>query len=238
MTAAVGVRSETFLAWMERWYERLPEVSLEAVIAEAGGPAGVACVSVDLSVGFCYEGPLSSPRVGALVPRVAALFRRAYEAGVREFVFPQDAHAEEAPEFADFPPHCIRGTREAETAPELRELPFWDTVTVIPKNSLSSDISTGLAAWLEARPQLRRFLVVGDCTDFCVYQAAMHLKLRANADHLPYQVIVPERCVDTYDVPVEVAERLGIMPHDGDLMHRIFLYHMALNGIRVVRDIV
>jgi nicotinamidase-related amidase len=237
MAAAVANRSEVFLAWLERWYEGLREMPLEAVIQEAGGPAGVACVSVDMIVGFCSEGPLSSPRVGALAPRVAALFRRAYAAGVRDFVFTQDAHPEDSPEFADFGPHCIRGTREAETVPELRELPFADTIPVIPKRSLSSTIATEFGAWLAARPQIRRFLIVGDCTDLCIYQAAMDLKLRANADQLPYQVIVPERCVDTYDVPVEVAERLGILPHDGDLLHRLFLYHMALNGVRVVRDI-
>jgi nicotinamidase-related amidase len=194
-------------------------------------------MSVDLIVGFCSEGPLSSPRVGALVPRVADLFRRAYAAGVRDLVFTQDAHPEDSPEFADFGPHCIRGTREAETAAELRDLPFADEIAVFPKRSLSSMIATDFGAWLAARPQLRRFVVAGDCTDLCVYQAAMDLKLRANADYLPYQVIVPARCVDTYDVPVEVAERLGILPHDGNLLHRLFLYHMALNGIRVVRDL-
>jgi nicotinamidase-related amidase len=218
--------------------EALPPMPLRQVIEEAGGPEGVACVSVDLLVGFCYEGPLSSPRVGALVPRVAAFLRRAHEAGIRDFVFTQDAHPEDSPEFADFGPHCIRGTREAETVSELRELPFADSIPVIEKRSLSSVIATEFQAWLDARPRVRRFVVVGDCTDLCIYQAAMHLKMRANADNLPYQVIVPERLVDTYDVPVEVAERLGILPHDGDLMHRLFSYHMALNGIRVVRDIV
>jgi nicotinamidase-related amidase len=237
MAAAVANRSAVFLTWLDQWYNGLREMPLEAVIREAGGPAGVACVSVDMVVGFCSEGPLSSPRVGALAPRIAALLRRAYAAGVREFVFTQDAHPEDSPEFAAFGPHCIRGTREAETVPELRELPFADTIPVIPKRSLSSTISTDFGAWLAARPHLRRFLIVGDCTDLCVYQAAMDLKLRANADHLPYQVIVPDRCVDTYDVPVDVAERLGILPHDGDLLHRLFLYHMALNGVSVVRDV-
>jgi hypothetical protein len=27
------------------------------------------------------------------------------------------------------------------------------------------------------------------------------------------------------------------MPHHGDLLHTLFLYHMALNGINVVREI-
>jgi len=237
MATAVANRSAAFLEWLDRWYGELQELSLEAVIREAGGPAAVACVSVDLIAGFCSEGPLSSPRVGALGPRVASLFRRAYAAGVRDLVFTQDAHPPDSPEFADFGPHCIRGTAEAETIPELKELPFADTIRIIPKRSLSSTIATEFGAWLAERPGICRFIVVGDCTDLCIYQAAMDLKLRANADHLPYQVIVPQRCVDTYDVPVGVAERLGILPHDGDLLHRMFLYHMALNGVRVVRDL-
>jgi len=27
---------------------------------------------------------------------------------------------------------------------------------------------------------------------------------------------------------------LGAMPHDGDLLHGVFLYHMAPNGVEVV----
>ena len=111
-------------------------------------------------------------------------------------------------------------------------------VTVIRKRSLSSAESTELPAWLEARPDLKRVVVVGDCTDLCVYQAAMHLRLRANAaGNRAFEVVVPADCVDTYDLPVAAAARLGAMPHDGELMHRLFLYHMALNGVQVVRSL-
>jgi hypothetical protein len=49
---------------------------------------------------------------------------------------------------------------------------------------------------------------------------------------------VPENCVDTYDLPVEAARELGVAPHDGDLLHKVFLYHMALNAVEVVKEIV
>ena len=52
-----------------------------------------------------------------------------------------------------------------------------------------------------------------------------------------FEVVVPADCVDTYDLPVDAAARLGVMPHEGDLMHRLFLYHMALNGVQVVRSL-
>ena len=50
-------------------------------------------------------------------------------------------------------------------------------------------------------------------------------------------IIVPADCVDTYDLPVETAERVGALPHDANLLHPLFLYHMALNGALVVRNI-
>ena len=228
-----------FLEWLDGWYTRLPEASLRReVIEAAGGPGHVALICVDLLIGFCYEGPLASPRVGALVPRITDLFSRAHAAGVRQFVLTQDSHPPDAPEFREFGPHCIAGTREAETVPELLALPFARELTVIRKRSLSSAESTELLAWLEARPDLKRVVVVGDCTDLCVYQAAMHLRLRANAaGNRAFEVVVPADCVETYDLPVAAAARLGAMPHDGELMHRLFLYHMALNGVQVVRSL-
>jgi nicotinamidase-related amidase len=81
-------------------------------------------------------------------------------------------------------------------------------------------------------------IVVGDCTDLCVYQAAMHLRLRANAaGDRGFEVVVPEDCVQTYDLPVETAQRLGALPHDGDLLHGLFLYHLALNGVQEGRSL-
>jgi hypothetical protein len=66
----------------------------------------------------------------------------------------------------------------------------------------------------------------------------MHLRLRANVMELrEARVIVPADCVQTYDMPVETANQLGILPHDGNLLHTVFLYHMALNGIEVVRHL-
>ena len=82
------------------------------------------------------------------------------------------------------------------------------------------------------------YIVVGDCTDLCVYQLAMHLRLRHNARNVPdIDVVVPANAVDTYDLSPEAAREIGAMPHPGDFFHHVFLYHMALNGIRVVREL-
>jgi nicotinamidase-related amidase len=182
---------------------------------------------------------LASPRVGRIAQPIARLFQRAHDLGVRHFILPQDTHSEDAVEFASFPPHCVRGTGEPVTVPELDSLPFSELYHVIEKDSISSSIATGLDAWLNTHPQVTTFLVVGDCTDLCVHQLAMHLRLRANALNLRgVRVILPIDGVDTFDVPVDVAEEIGALPHPGDLLHLIFLYSMAQNGVEIVAKVV
>lgn len=221
-----------FLQWLETWETHLEPVPFAETIPN---PAQAAVLCVDLVVGFAYEGQLSGPRVAGIVPAAVRLFRNAHEAGVKHFVLLQDCHPPDAPEFSSFGTHCVCGTHEAETVPELLDLPFSDWFVVMPKNSLSSAIGTRLDAWLNAHHQnVNTLIVVGDCTDLCVYQLAMHLRMRANAHGYRQRVIVPADCVQTYDLPVDAAQNLGIMPHDGNLLHAIALYQMALNGIEVV----
>ena len=221
-----------FLDWLARWEEGLPEVKLEEIVSD---PARVALASVDLTNGFCCEGPLASPRVAGIIPATVRLFQRAYDLGVRHFLLPQDTHDADALEFLAYPPHAIGGTSESDTVDELKALPFSDSFRIIPKNSVSCDICTDLDPWLDAHPGVTTFIVVGDCTDICVYLMAMHLRLRANVLGAgDARVIIPADCVQTYDLSVEAAAQVGALPHDGDLLHSIFLYHMALNGVEVV----
>ncbi len=236
-TGELRVAGERFLNWLEEWEAGLVEQPLQELLAEAGGPGSVAIHAVDVTVGFCSSGNLASARVGSIVPPIVSLFERAHAAGVKHFVLPQDAHPADSPEFSAYPPHAVVGTEETRTMPELLALPFADEFVIVPKRSISPAIGTELESWLAAHSEVSRHLVVGDCTDLCVYQTAMHLRLRANALGMDCQVVVPAECVQTYEMSVETAQALGAMPHDGDLMHALFLYHMALNGIRVVRSI-
>ena len=200
-------------------------------------PVRTAIISVDVINGFCHQGALASPRVKGIIAPIVALFEKAWKQGLRHILLPQDTHEPEAVEFGQFPPHCVRGTAEAETVPEFKALPFFDQMIVMEKNSIHSGLDTALNDWIAAHPEVDTFIVVGDCTDLCTYQLAMHLRLDANARQLQRRVVVPADCVDTYDMPVELAKQVGAMPHDGDLLHAVFLYHMALNGVEVVSRI-
>ncbi len=225
-----------FTQHMLGWYRGLEPLPLSQAFPD---PTRAAVFSTDLIVGFAYEGRLASPRVAALVPGAVDLFKRAHAYGVRRFLMAHDAHSPNAPEFAGWGRHCERGTREADTVPELVELPFSADYTVIEKNSLSQAIATGLEGWLREHREASDFVVIGDCTDLCVYQAAMFLRMQANAlDIQDRRVVVPANLVDTFDFPLDTAMRMGAMPHPGDFFHLVFLYHMAMNGIQVVRAIV
>ncbi len=234
-TPSLAERAGPFLAYLEEWQAGLPALPMADLVGDH--PERVAVFSIDMINGFCNEGPLAGPRVHALIPPVVRVFERAHALGVRKFVLTQDAHDPQTPEFAAYPPHCIAGTAESQAVAELRDLPFKDQIVTIEKNSLSSHLATRLPDWLHAHPELHTFVLVGDCTDLCIYSAAMHLRMEANALNLQRRIIVPAAAVDTYDTPVSVARELGIKAHDGDLHHLMFLHHMAANGIEVVADL-
>jgi hypothetical protein len=90
------------------------------------------------------------------------------------------------------------------------EMPFADNMILIEKNSLNPAIETGFDAWWDQNRHINRAIVVGDCTDLCVYQLAMHLRMRANALNLrDFEVIVAENVGDEYTVqqqdPAEIS---------------------------------
>lgn len=218
-------------SFVREWLETLESMSLEELVPD---PQRAAFFSADLINGFVHMGPLASPRVRALVEPVVDLFSRGWEHGIRQFVLLQDTHPENTPEFRAYPPHAIAGTNESTTIPELAGLPFADAFTVIEKNSLNPAIQTRFDAWWDEHRDLNRAIIVGDCTDLCVYQLAMHLRLRANALGIDdFEVIVPVNVVDTFDIPLNAGTGPG-SAHPGDFFHQVFLYHMASNGIRVV----
>jgi nicotinamidase-related amidase len=227
-------RSAAYLSFLAEWLAARPAPRLEELVDAAGGPDKLAIVSVDLIVGFCHSGPLSSPRIASVLPAVADLLERAHAVGVRNIVLTQDTHRPDAEEFESYPPHCVVDTDESRTAPELASLAFAGQVSVIKKNSISSIIEPAFVDWETSRGPFTTYIVVGDCTDLCVYQAAMGLKLRSVGNHLGQRVIVPVNCVETYDLSVARARTIGAEPHDGDLLHHVFLHSMSQNGIEVV----
>lgn len=221
------------------WYTELESVAYSDL------PNGKAIVVTDMVNGFVHNGALASDRVRDLVPGISALVEHAYDNGVQGFLSVQDSHRADSLEFKSFPEHCVRGTREADLIPELSIWSFWksfrkDTLTAaFTKNSdynswAFNSVLMGMAEKRNpgasdfANPcNVNSIIVVGNCTDLCVYQAAMHIKQLYTDMHHDMEVVVPVSLVDTYDAP----------GHDADFYNVTFLRHMALNGIRVVKDV-
>lgn len=226
-----------FLNWLLNWSKNLKELDLESEIRSRGGPERLAIIIQDMTLAFCCEGPLASERVRSLIDPIVDVLKTANSLGMETFARLEDHHKPDALEFKQFGRHATEGTIESQTVPEIAGLPFAHKFTLIPKNTLHPALGTDFDRWLDQHPEVNQFVVVGDCTDLCVYQTAVYLKLRANARQLEQDVIVPENCVQTYDASVEVALPKGITPHDANLLHLIFLQHMALCGVRVVKRI-
>jgi nicotinamidase-related amidase len=220
--------------FVTQWFETIKPTDFASLGVE---PESIGFFSADLINGFVHEGPLASERVRAIAKPVASTFERGWNHGIREFVLMQDTHSPHTPEFRSYPPHCLAGTSESQTIPELANLPFADSFTIIEKNSIDHAIGTGFSQWLDDHAHITMGIVVGDCSDLCTYNLAMHLRMRANAFNLgDFRVVVPVDCVDTFDIPWSEDSRPGAA-HPGQFFHEVFLYHMAQNGIEVVTRI-
>jgi nicotinamidase-related amidase len=222
-----------FFQWLDTWTANLPEKKL----TQLGKPHQIALVSVDMIVGFCHTGPLASEKVHDIIPDVVAVFTKAHQQKIEHFLLLQDTHTENAEEFGAYPPHCIKGTEESENIPELATLPFANKFITFEKNALSPAYDTTFDEWIKKHPEVDTFILIGDCTDLCIYSVAMHLRMSANAKNIKRKIIVPANAVATYDMSIQTAQKIGALPHPADLIHPFFLYHLALNGVEVVQSI-
>lgn len=223
---------QRFLSWLRAWTESLPTVCVD-------DPANSAVVVVDMVNGFCKTGNLASERINAVTSPLVEALKAANASGVGRYLIAEDTHREHDREFAAFPPHCIRGSGEEKTVEEITSLPFADRFQYFPKPTINISVGTDMDERLQEMlgAGVHTFVVTGDCTDLCVYQAASYLRLAANAQDRDARVIVPRDLVDTYDLSPEVADSAGAMPHPGDLLHQVFLYHLALIGCEVVANV-
>lgn len=227
-------KSIKFLNYLENWLENRPTLTLGEAIPD---PKESAIISIDVINGFLYEGPLASPRVAKIGDPIANLMKASWNLGMDNILLVQEGHSEDSLEFDAFGQHAVKGSHQAEAIDLIKNLPFYDQLTTVYKDSIHPALNNDFDEWIDSRDHLQTFIAVGDVTDLCVYHLATYLRFRANAYHKERRVIVPANCVQTWHLSVEDAEDVGAMPHHGDMLHATFLYHMALNGIEVVKEI-
>ncbi|MHC1579340.1 MAG: cysteine hydrolase family protein [Candidatus Alkanophagales archaeon] len=157
---------------------RAEEVTIET--------AETAIVVVDVQKDFCYEnGALYiGDAAKKAIEGIRSLLRRT-SVPREHWVFTQDWHRDDDPEFRIWPKHCVAGTDGAEIVDEI-EVPRESHV--VRKRRYSAFFGTDLDLYLRERG-IVTLIVTGVVTNICVLHTA------ADAVMHGYAAVVPEDCV-------------------------------------------
>jgi nicotinamidase-related amidase len=168
-------------------------------------------IVIDMLKGFCRQGyPLSLPDSTAGIEKYILSKGEEIFKENGKVIFICDSHSMTDPEIGNpYPPHCMKGTVEAEIVDELK--PLAGKATVLTKNTLSIFLNTKLEKILE---ELKPVVVEvsGVCTDICDLFAVYELRIRG------YNVFVSNK---------------GVLPLDPNVQHEYLDYFKNRLGARV-----
>ena len=176
---------------------------------------------IDLNNGFAKEGSLYSERVKRLIKPIVD-FTNLVSKDIKNIIAFTDCHTKESTELLTFPTHCIKDSIECEIVDELKSI---DNIKVIKKNSTNGFFALENLNF----DDIDNIIIVGDCTDICIYQLAITLRSYFNQNNINKNIIVPMNLVDTYDI-----ENI----HPAKLLNIVFFNSMLQNGIKVVKEII
>lgn len=175
---------------------------------------------VDMNNGFAKQGSLYSPRIENLIKPIENFAKHICPKLNRIIAF-TDSHTESSIELLNYPIHCLEDSIESDIVDELKDIP---NLEIIQKNSTNGFFALNKINF----ENIDNIIIVGDCTDICIYQFAITLKSYFNQNNLCKNIIVPINLVDTYDIP---------NVHSAELLNIVFLNSMIQNGINVVKEI-
>lgn len=144
-----------------------------------------ALLIIDMLNDFLLPGaPLEVPKGREAIPCIGSEIRRARLEEV-PIIYICDNHAPDDPEFAKWPPHCIRGTEGSEVVRDL--LPREGDI-IVPKTSYSGFYGTDLEEILKDLG-VEKLTVTGILTDICILFTSCDAFMRG------YSIQIPESCV-------------------------------------------
>lgn len=176
---------------------------------------------IDMNNGFAKGGALYSPRIESLIDPITN-FSKNLSSKVNKIVAFTDSHPQDCLEFSSYPIHCLSNDSESEVIDELKSI---DNLQILEKNSTNGFFALGNMNF----NNVDNIIIVGDCTDICIYQFAVTLKTYFIQNNINKNIIVPMDLVDTYDIA---------NIHSGDLSNIVFLNSMIQNGVNVVKSII
>lgn len=175
---------------------------------------------VDINNGFAKGGALYSPRIENLINPIVN-FTKSVSNDIKSIIAFTDYHTNKSTELLNYPTHCIENTIECEIVDELK---FIDNIKIVKKNSTNGFFALDDLSFNNTD----NIIIIGDCTDICIYQLAITLKSYFNQNNINKNIIVPINLVDTYNID---------NVHPAELLNIVFLNSMIQNGIKVVKEI-
>lgn len=160
-------------------------------------------VVTDVQRGFIENGmTLADNYIAHIIPGVIELIKD-FQNEDDQILFLLDTHTRNAAEFrrkvGKLPPHCIEGTEEAEIMPELK--PYAEGKWILRKNNTMIYTVPEYRDSLDEMENLQEVIVVGDCTDLCVFDGALPTKKHFEQNDRLVDVIVPTDFVETFEIP-------------------------------------
>lgn len=158
-------------------------------------------IIVDMVNGFINEGPMADKHISHIIPNIDNL---AKEYDKNEILVIKDCHTKDSVEFKAFPPHCLKGTSQANTVEELQK--YENEGNVFEKNSTSAMFADGFVDKINELKNLKKVTITGCCTDICILNLAIPLKNYFNQNNRDIEIIVPKDMVETYNSNIHNRE--------------------------------
>ncbi|MGB7595830.1 MAG: isochorismatase family cysteine hydrolase [Erysipelotrichaceae bacterium] len=155
-------------------------------------------VVVDMIRGFIEQGPLADPAISHIIGDNVELIKDFTKRGQPVIAF-RDAHAPDSKEFAFYPAHCVKGTKESELVDAIAA--FEDRMIVIEKDTTNGFQTAAFQAYIADEVPFERIVVIGCCTDICVLQFVLSLKTYLQQRRHDTEVVVVQDCVETFEIP-------------------------------------
>ncbi len=177
-------------------------------------------VVVDMVNGFIKEGKMSDKDINHITPRIKSLVESflSEEEGV---AFIKDTHEPNSIEFKKYPPHCLKGTTEAEL---ISELSCYEHQSLsYEKNSTSTIFARNFMRDIERMESLKEIIITGCCTDICVMNLGIPLVNYFDEKNKDVKIWVPQNAVETFNSEI----------HNRDEYNNMALKLMKNQGIGV-----
>lgn len=175
---------------------------------------------IDVNNGFAKQGALYSPRVESLIEPIEMFTKKISNKLNRVIAF-TDSHTSKSIELLSYPVHCLENDIESELVDELKSI---ENLQILPKNSTNGFFALENLDF----DNIDNIIIVGDCTDICIYQFAITLKSYFNQHNIEKNIVVPMNLVDTYDIP---------NVHPAEILNLVFFNSMIQNGVNVLKEI-